>query len=367
MANQKPDYVLVIIPSVLLVLGIVILTGITAPLSLEKAGNPYWFLNHQIIFGIIPGIILFLLTFKIKLELIRKWAPIILLINLILVVMVFLPFIGIKSGGSSRWLTFGNGFAFQPSEFLKLTFILYGSSLLAARLQDRQKINFSQSFTAFFATIGIISLLLILQPDISTLGIIVLCGLIIYFGAGTPFWHTLSVVIFGILSLLYLIKSAPYRAQRWFVFLNPKEADPLGSGYQLNQALITVGSGGISGLGLGMSLQKFGFLPQSMTDSIFAIWAEETGFIGALILILLFLTLVIRGFKISKKSEDKFIKLTALGISSWFCWQALLNIGAMTGIIPITGIPLPFISYGGSHLVAEMAGLGILLNISKNS
>lgn len=364
MAEQKPDYVLFVVSFILIILGIVMLVGVTAPLSLETFGNPYWFLRHQLLFGLGPGIVLFFLTFKTKLELFKKWAPLMLLINLVLSAMVFLPFVGVSSGGAARWLNLGGGITFQPSEFLKLTFVLYGASLLAARTSQR-KIDFTQSFAAFLIVIGVMSLLLISQPDISTLATIVLVGLIIYFGAGTPFWHTLTVVTIGVLAMFYLIKIAPYRAQRWFVFLNP-EADPLGIGYQIKQSLIAVGSGGIFGLGLGMSLQKFGFLPQSMTDSIFAVFSEETGFLGALILILLFLTLLWRGFRISKESNDKFVKLTALGITSWFCLQALANIGAMIGILPLAGIPFPFFSYGGSHLAAEMAGLGVLLNISKH-
>ena len=162
------------------------------------------------------------------------------------------------------------------------------------------------------------------------------------------------------------MKIAPYRAARLLVFLNP-ETDPMGMGYQLKQALIAVGSGGIFGLGLGMSVQKFGFLPQSMADSIFAIFSEETGFIGSLILIFLFLIFFWRGFKIAKKSMDQFSKLAALGISCWIILQALINIGSMIGIIPLTGVPLPFLSYGGSALVTELIGVGILLNISKNT
>jgi len=165
--------------------------------------------------------------------------------------------------------------------------------------------------------------------------------------------------------LFSLIKLAPYRAARLLVFLKP-ETDPMGMGYQIKQALIAIGSGGIFGLGLGTSGQRLGFLPQSMADSIFAIMAEETGFVGGLILIALFLVFLWRGFKIGKSSQNKFSQLLAVGISSWIVIQAFINIGSMVGILPLTGIPLPFISYGGSALVSELIGVGILLNISKN-
>jgi cell division protein FtsW len=225
--------------------------------------------------------------------------------------------------------------------------------------------NFSQTLLAFLILIGFISGLLILQSDASTLGIIILVGILMYFSSGTPFWHVILITLIGIGGFISAIRLTPYRMKRLMVFLNP-ETDPLGTGYQIKQALIAVGSGGIFGLGLGMSRQKFGFLPHAMSDSIFAIFSEETGFLGAVILISLFLIFLWRGFKISKKTEDKFSQLTALGISFWIILQAFVNIGAMIGILPLSGIPLPFVSYGGSALIAELIGVGILLNISKN-
>lgn len=366
------DYVLGGIVVALLGAGIIILASISASLSLERFETTYYFLNHQLIFGIIPGLFALFLFLKIPLDFLKKWAPFFLLINIFLVAMVFLPKIGLTLGGATRWLYFGAGAVFQPSEFLKLTFVLYLASLLASRTEKKtynsaqvRRNSSLQTLAVFLTVASLISLFLTLQPDISTLGIVVLVGFIIYFSSRTPLWHSLLVLAGGISALYALIKLAPYRAHRWLVFLNP-EIDPLGIGYQLKQSLIAVGSGGILGLGLGMSRQKFGFLPQSMTDSVFAVFAEETGLLGALALLLVFLTLLWRGFKVAKKVQDKFAKLTALGISSWLCLQAFANIGTMIGVLPIAGIPLPFISYGGSHLVAELAGAGILLNISRN-
>ena len=233
------------------------------------------------------------------------------------------------------------------------------------RFSSKSALDLGQTFVAFLIVIVLTSLLLILQPNISTLGVIVAVGFLIYFLAGTPLWHSLLMVGTGIAALFALIKLAPYRINRWLVFLNP-ETDPLGIGYQIKQSLIAVGSGGILGLGLGMSRQKFGFLPQPATDSIFAIFSEETGFLGSIILISLFLVILWQGFKISSKVKDRFMQLCALGITCWISLQAFFNIGAMIGLLPLAGIPLPFISYGGSHIAAEMAGMGILLNISKN-
>lgn len=368
-STKKPDYILAGITIILLILGILILSSVSASISQKKIGNTYYFLNHQILYGIIPGIILAFLFFKIPLNLIRKWSPILLLINLILLAMVFLPEIGVSFGRAARWVSFGPIF-FQPSEFLKLTFILYLASWLPSRINQKTVpptyavMGYSQTLIAFLIVIGLISLLLYFQPDISTLGIIILIGFLMYFLAGTPLWHSILIFLIGLSGFFIFIKTASYRLERWLVFLKP-ETDPLGIGYQIKQALIALGSGGIFGLGLGMSLQKFGFLPQPMSDTIFAVFSEETGFIGATILILFFLLFLWRGFKISKGAKDRFSQFTALGITSWIIIQAFLNIGSMTGIIPLTGSPLPFISYGGSHLIAELVGVGILLNISK--
>lgn len=367
MARGKPDYILIIVTIVLIILGIIILANVSAPFSLERFGNTYYFLNHQLLFGFLPGLILAFLVFRIRLDLLKKWALLLLLINLILLALVFLPEIGFKFGGASRWISLGP-FSFQPSEFLKLTFIFY----LAAWLESRtKKISKSQpiwwpnqNLLAFLVIIGIISLLLIFQPDISTLEIITLVAGLMYFLTKTPLWQNFLIILMGAGALLLLIKLAPYRMNRFLVFFNP-EADPMGIGYQIKQVLIAVGSGGIFGQGLGMSQFKSGFLPQSISDSIFAVFAEETGFIGSSILIVLFLIFCWRGFRLGKLSQDTFSQLTAWGITSWISLQGFINIGAMIGILPLTGIPLPFISYGGSALVAELVGVGILLNISR--
>ena len=186
-----------------------------------------------------------------------------------------------------------------------------------------------------------------------------------YFFAKTPLLHTALIILVGVIGLVVLVNVAPYRLERIRVFLNP-EIDPMGIGYQIKQSLITVGSGEVFGLGFGMSQQKFGLLPHPISDSIFAILAEETGFVGSVFLILLFVLFLWRGFKIGKESKDKFSQLVALGIVSWIFIQALVNMGSMINLSPLTGIPLPFVSYGGTALSTELAAVGILLNISKN-
>lgn len=366
--SKHPDYILLTIVSILMILGLVILASVSAPFSQEKFGNTYYFLRHQILLGLIPGLFLAFLAFLINLVFLKKWAPILILINFFLLIMVFLPVVGTKIGGASRWISFGS-FYFQPSELLKLTFILYLASWLSSRIEKstktKEKEGFGQTFFAFLLIIGVISALLILQPNISTLGIIVFIAVLMYFSIKTPLWHSILMFIFGAGGLYVLIKLAPYRINRLLIFLNP-ETDPMGIGYQVKQALISVGSGGIGGVGLGMSAQKLGFLflPHSISDSVFAVFAEETGFIGGAFLISLFLIFLWRGFKIARESKNLFFQLTATGITCWITIQSFVNIGAMIGIMPLTGIPLPFISYGGSALIIELAAIGLLLNIS---
>jgi cell division protein FtsW len=368
MKKRSPDYILIFVVSVLLIIGILMIFSVSASISRDNFGNTYYFFNHQLLFGLIPGLILAFLVFKIRLQFFKRWALILLLINLILTAMVFLPSIGVKAGGAARWLNFGI-ITLQPSEFLKLTFIIYLSAWLSARgegvnLKNPGK-NFNQTFAAFSVLISLITLLLVLQPNVSTLGIIIITGSLIYFFSGTPLWHIFLLILVGSLSLFSFIKIAHYRTSRFLVFLKP-ETEPMGIGYQITQALIAAGSGGLFGLGLGMSQQKFGFLPETLADSIFAVYSEETGFIGGALLVLLFLVLFWRGFAIGFNAKDKFSQILAFGIALWITIQAFVNMGSMLGLLPLAGVPLPFISYGGSALVSELMGVGILLNISKN-
>ncbi len=367
--KQKFDYILAIAVAILVILGILVLASVSATFSQEKFGRTTYYLFHQMICGLAIGIILGFVAFKIKLSTLKKWAWLFILINLIFMALVFIPRLGIIAGGAPRWMNLGF-VSFQPSEFLKLTFIFYLSAWLANRTKKKsfKKTKKELKFTLipFLVIIGIIAILLTKQSDVSTLGMIILIAALMYFSANTPLWHSVLIILISSAGFLVLVKIAPYRIMRLRVLLGSIK-DPMGTGYQIEQSLIAIGSGGILGLGLGTSIQRFGFIPQTMSDSIFAIFAEETGFVGSLVLIFLFLVLLWRGFRISKRSPDKFSQLFAIGISSWICIQAFINIGAMIGILPLTGIPLPFISYGGSHMVAELIGIGILLNISKSS
>ncbi len=376
-SNARPDLFLLGIVVFIIAFGILILASVSAPYSLEKFGTTFYFLRHQILFGLIPGLILAFFAFRIDLSRLKKWAPRLLLFNLILMIMVFLPVVGSYSGSAARWIYLGP-FSFQPSELLKLTFILYLASWLSSRTPHQSRFRrdgtgqaekitgLGQTFFAFIVILILVAVLLYFQSHASTLAIILVISAIMYFSVNLPLWHSILMILIGVGGLFSLIKFAPYRANRFLVFLHP-DMDPMGIGYQINQALIAIGSGGLVGLGLSMSTQKWGFLPQTISDSIFAIFSEETGFIGSIFLIFLFLIFLWRGFKIAKDAKDKFSQLLSLGITSWIILQAFVNIGAMTGILPLTGVPLPFISYGGSALAIELVGSGLLLNVSRNN
>ena len=367
------DYFLLFIVALFLILGISFLATISAPLSFKRFEITNYYLVHQLTRGFLPGIILGMVFFLIPLDFLRKKSPLLLFGNLIALVLVF--FIGDRFWGATRWLSFGI-ISFQPSEFFKITSILYLSSWLKNRLNyyergtavmKRKKLdyNFKRVFLPFLIFLAIIAIILTFQKDVSTLGIIGLTMLAIYFATGAPIWHSFLIIGGALSGLFLLVKYEAYRLSRFLVFLNP-EIDPMGLGFQAKQAIIAVGSGGIAGRGLGMSSQ-IGYLPQSMSDSTFAIFAEETGFAGCILLILLFLIFLWLGLMISRRSNDKFSEFAALGITFWIVLQGFVNISSMTGISPLAGIPLPFISYGGSHIVSELIGVGILLNIARHS
>ena len=370
------NYLLFFLVVFLIGFAFLFLTCLSAPASLQRYGNTYHYLFHQLLVGLLPGIILGFIAYMIPLEFLKKWAPLLVLVNLLVLFLVFIPGIGGKFYGASRWISVG-GFALQPSEFLKITSILYLSAWIASKLSEggtkdwksatkKGYHNIIYILVPFIVFLGLITIALYFQKDASTLGIIAITLLVLYFSAKTPLWHTLLIVVVGLSSLLLMVRFEPYRLDRWLIFLNP-DADPLGKGFQLRQSLISLGSGGTFGKGLGMSTQKFGFLPQAMSDSIFAIIGEELGIIGCVALVAAFILFFWLGIQIARNSNDKFSKMAATGIVVWITLQAFINMASVVGIFPLAGIPLPFFSYGGSHLTVELIGVGLLLNISKKS
>jgi len=340
------------------------LSSVSTAVAFDKFGDSYYYFKHQLLFGVIPGLIILYILSRLNYHRWRKFAFPLLIITIGLLIAVFLPGIGFQLKGAHRWISLG-GILFQPSEIAKLTFLIYLASWLESKGERKLK-DVEGGFLPFIFTLGTVMLLIILQPDIGTTGIIVLISLVVYFIGGGSLKHLLWLTMAGTGMLYFLIKIAPYRTARFTVFLHP-ELDPQGIGYHINQALLAIGSGGWLGLGLGHSRQKHLYLPEVIGDSIFAVMAEELGFFITLGLIALYLYLAIRGFKIARLAPDRFGKLLAAGITAWIAIQAFINIGAMVGLLPLTGLTLPFISYGSSSLVVFLAAMGILINISKHS
>jgi len=360
---HKPNYVLIITIFILVVFGLIMVASSSSVISYERFGNNSYYLRHQFFFGALLGLIAWLLFSKIDYHKWQKWSFLLLLFTLILLILVFVPGIGLGYKGARRWIGFGS-FSFQPTELLKLTFVLYLATWLSKRKE--QVSDFFHGFFSFVVILGVISFLIILQPDLGTLSIVLLTAVIIYYLAGARIPHLVTIGVFLGFVFVLLVLVAPYRMERFTVFLG-SETDPQGVSYHINQALIAEGSGGLWGLGFGQSRQKYNYLPEVSGDSIFAVICEELGFFRVLSLIALFLVLMYQGFKIARRSPDLFGKLLAGGITSWLSFQAFVNILAMIGLIPLTGIPLPLVSYGGSAMVISLIGVGIVTNISKQT
>ena len=361
MKEHKPDKSLIIIIFCLLVLGLIILFSASKLISLDIRGNSYYYFIHQLLYGGAIGTIAFLIVQKINYSVWKKFALVLFFVSLVLLGLVFIPNLGYSHAGAQRWLVLGP-LSFQPSEFLKLAFVIYLSAFLSKKSVRNDGVN---TLIPFLIIIAVIGGLMALQSDAGTLGLIAIVGFILYFVGGAKIYQLAIVGFTYIAAFFALIKFFPHRMARFVAFINPS-IDPQGISYQINQALLAIGSGGLLGVGLGRSQQIYSYLPEPMGDSIFAIAAEEIGFIGVMVLVALFFLFAFKGLRIAKKAPNNFAKLLAIGITSWIVVQAFINIAAITGLIPLTGIPLPFVSYGGSALIISLVGAGILVNISKH-
>jgi len=345
-----------------MVFGLVMISSVGVALSKLRFDDPYYFFKHQFFYGFLPGLLLMFFAQKVDYRVWKKLAFFLFLINIGLLILTFIPGISLRFQGASRWLKLW-AFSFQPSEMLKLTLILYLAAWFDS-VKEKSK-DFFEGFIPFLVIIGFIGFLIIKQPDMGTMIVLVAIAFSIYFVSGAKLKHIILLMILGVTSFWLLIRLEAYRFKRILAFLNP-EIDPQGISYQIKQAIIAIGSGGLWGLGLGHSRQKFSYLPEPVGDSIFAVICEELGFVGACLLLILFAIFALRGYKIAKNAPDNFSRLLATGITSWIAFQAIMNISAIAGLIPLTGVTLPFISYGGTSLVFSLTGAGILLNISKN-
>lgn len=358
--RSRPDYVFVLVLIFLVIFGLVMLASASSDLGEMKFHDSYYYLKHQLLYGLTVGLLGFLFATFVYYRSWEKWAPWLLVINLVFLILVFSP-LGIGVKGSERWINLGV-FTFQPSELLKLTFLVYLSAWLGKN-QMRSK-SFYEGFLPFLILSGAVAFLLFLQPSTTTAVAILAASLLVYFSAGAKFRFIFGLIFLGLVVLGFLVYLTPYRYERILGYLNP-EADPLGRGYHLNQALIAIGSGGLTGVGYGQSTTKLNFLPEPIGDSIFAVIAEELGFVGSMTLIVLFMLLVWRSLMIAKKAPDNFGRSLATAFAAIVGLQAFINIAATSGLLPLTGIPLPFISYGGTALAVFLTMAGIVVNISK--
>jgi len=352
--QKRPDLFLLVATVLLVMFGLLMIYNASPVTSLRDFGDPTRLAGRQVIWAL-GGTLAAIFFYKFPYKLLEKLAPLILLGVLLLLLLVFIPAFSISTYGAARWLGVGNLFSIQPSEFAKLAYIIY----LAAFLTKKVK------FGPFVALTGFLVLLLILQRDLGTAIVISFIGLFLYFLSGAPLFHFLILIPSALLFGAIFILSESYRRERFLTFLNPT-TDTEKAAYHINQILIALGSGGWLGVGLGQSRQKYGYIPEVATDSIFAVIGNEIGFLGSLIFIGLLFLIVFRAFKIAERIPDKFGQFLAGGIGFWIGVQVFVNLAGMVALIPLTGIPLPFISYGGSALFSVLVAIGILLQLSKN-
>ena len=339
---------------ILSLFGLIMVYDASVAIAIRDFNDKYHFVRDQLRwFGI--GVVGLFIFSRIDYHRLKPFVLPMLLVTLLLLLAVFIPGLGVRALGARRWINVGF-FIVQPAEIAKLTLILYLSAWLSQPEKGR--------LLAFLLLLGMVVGLIVLEPDLGTAIIIVGIAVTLYFLSGAPVSHFLTLVPILLIGIGALALLSPYRFSRIHTFVNP-DRDPLGASYQINQVLLALGSGGVTGVGIGKSRQKYEYLPEANTDSIFAIIGEEVGYMGALAVIGICVFIIWRGFRIARYAPDPFGRLTALGISLWFGIQTSINLSAMVALIPLTGIPLPLISYGGSSLIILMISFGILLNISR--
>lgn len=355
------DKPLFFISLILLGTGMVLFASAAIGFVGDSTHSPFSLLFRQMILGAGLGSILFTAGLLIPYRFWQKASPFLLFVSFIFLIALFIRPFGITAGGATRWLSFGT-FSFQPAEPFKLAFLMYLASWLTSHRKDIA--TFRHGLFPFLVMLGLISILFILQPNIGTLIIILGTAGLLFFIGGATGKQIIAICLVGFIFLSLLVFFAPYRLERIRVFFHPHQ-DIQDSGYQLHQALIAIGSGGITGRGFGQSIQKFNYLPEPAGDAIFAVVGEEFGFIGTTALLFLFLLFLWRSTYVLVRISDPFARLLGTGIVILIVFQSFVNIAAFIGILPITGIPLVFLSQGGSSLAFTLAGIGILLNISK--
>ncbi|NLD50555.1 MAG: stage V sporulation protein E [Clostridiaceae bacterium] len=364
MNSKKPfDFLIFLTVLILLSIGTIMVFSSSAPHAYNyMQGDTYYFLKKQLTYAPV-GLLAMIVTMNIDYRKLGKWSPVFLIGSIVLLVLVLVPGIGAEFNGSRRWIRIGTQ-PLQPSEIAKLSLILFFAHSLS-RKKDGIK-SFFKGLLPYLIIIGIFGFLLLKEPHMSVTMVICMVCSIILFCAGAKIKHFLILGVPAVAGAVVLMLASDYRRDRVMSFLNPW-ADMQGGGWQIVQSLYAIGSGGLFGRGLGKSLQKFLYIPEPYNDFILAVLAEELGFIGVLTVLLLFLIFIWRGVKVSMNAPDVFGSLVAIGITSLIAVQVILNVAVVTSSMPVTGVPLPFLSYGGTSLVFLMSGVGILLNISRYS
>jgi len=356
-ARSTPDFIIILSTILLLTIGVIMVYSSSAVVAIAK-GDPFFFTKRQLIFALL-GIAAMFFMMNIDYWVWKKWAKVGLITCFILLVVVLI--IGKEVNGAKSWLGVG-AFGIQPAEFTKLGMVVF----LAKWLSENQKniVSFTKGLVPTLGISGAAFGLIMLQPDLGTGAVLMGTAVLLIFVSGCQIKHLMGLGMLGVIGFAGLVLAAPYRIKRITGFIDPWQ-DPLGSGYQLIQSLYAIGPGGVMGLGIGMSRQKFNYLPEPYNDFIFSILAEELGFIGGTMVLLLFLFILWRGMRVAISAPDQFGSLLATGIVGMIAIQVIINVGVVTGMFPVTGITLPFLSYGGSSLTLMLTGVGVLLNISR--
>lgn len=346
------------------IFGLVMLVSASGPYSYQKFGSSWYLFRHQILSGVLPGVVAFYVLSRIDYRFWKKFAMPALIASIVMLLLVFIPGIGLTFGGAGRWVHLGP-ISFQPSEFVKIAFLIYVGAWLDKRHQDKAK-TLEEGLFPFLGALGIVIVLLILQPNTGSMSVIAGSALAAYFIAGAPLGWFAFIGAAGVSMIALLIKLTPYRAARFMTFLHP-ELDPKGIGYHINQAFLAIGSGGLFGMGYGHSRQKYLYLPEVAGDSIFAVMGEELGFLFTVAVMIGYAMFVSHCLKIARHATDPFGRFLATGIACWLGIQAIFNAASMMGLMPITGVTLPFVSYGSSAYIALMMGMGLMASISRDA
>ncbi|OCL28123.1 stage V sporulation protein E [Orenia metallireducens] len=361
MYKKAPDFIVFFVIITLLCIGVVMVFSSTSISSSQKYNDSFYFLKRQLMWSIIGiGVMIFFMRFDYHQYI--KWAPKILLGSIVLLILVLIPGIGKSVKGSSRWIDLGPLPPLQVSEIAKVSMVIYMSRFLA--LKNKEVKDFWKGLVPALLVLGVVFGLILMEPDLGTAVTIGGTVFVMLLASGARWSHLIGLGSLSIPAVFYMIITAPYRLKRLLSFLDPWK-DPLGSGFHIIQSLYALGSGGLFGLGLGRSRQKFFYLPEPGTDFIFSVLGEELGFVGTSTVILLYFVFAWRGLQIALQAEDLFGCLISVGITTMITLQAMVNLAVVSGSMPVTGITLPFISYGGSSLVFMLAGVGILLNVSR--